>query len=110
MDTIDELAAHAARGLERLRALSGQLSSITANAASADGDVVVTVDGSGALVDLVLSPRIGGLTPARFERILIDTALAAAAQAFARRAELVDAFNAETAGSLAVAEASVDER
>ena len=93
VETMDELIAKVRGQLYRLQDLAEATNSIRAQESSPDGAVTVTVDGSGALVGLEFTAAIGKLSPADFDRALVSTAQAAAARAFAERAELVTAYN-----------------
>ncbi|MBF6356156.1 YbaB/EbfC family nucleoid-associated protein [Nocardia higoensis] len=97
-ETMDELEASVRRRLYRMRDLVDDMSGVRATATSEDGAITVEVDGNGALLNLSFGEGISSLSPADFEQCLVSTATAAAATAFARRAELVTAFNEEVAG------------
>ncbi|MFC3964562.1 YbaB/EbfC family nucleoid-associated protein [Nocardia jiangsuensis] len=92
---MDELEAGVRKRLFRLKDLADDMSGVRARQTSEDGAVTVEVDGTGALLDLVLTPAISSLSPKDFEQLVVGTANAAARAAFALRAELVTAFNAE---------------
>ncbi|WP_405179658.1 YbaB/EbfC family nucleoid-associated protein [Nocardia sp. NBC_01377] len=96
-ESMDELEASVRRRLFRMRDLVDDMSGVRGDATSADGAVTVEVDGNGALLNLAFGQSISTLTPEEFEERLVSTATAAAGVAFARRAELVAAFNAEVA-------------
>ncbi|UGT53480.1 YbaB/EbfC family nucleoid-associated protein [Nocardia asteroides] len=93
VETMDELIAKVRGQLYRLQDLSDATNDIRAQETSPDGAVTVTVDGAGALVGLELTGAIAKLAPAEFERVLTQTAQAAAHRAFGERAELVTAYN-----------------
>ncbi|WP_019926181.1 YbaB/EbfC family nucleoid-associated protein [Nocardia sp. BMG111209] len=95
MGAMDELVARAERRLEQMRELGEATARVRARETSPDGAVTVEVDGNGALLDLSLSAAISRLTPTEFDRVVVDTARRAAAAAFARRGELITAFNRE---------------
>lgn len=97
VDTMDELIARVQQQMYRLRDLNEATTGILMTETSEDGAVTATVDGNGALVDLSLTAAIAKLSPADFEKTLVDTARAAAYRAFAQRAELVTAYNEESA-------------
>ena len=94
---MDDLEARAQRSLERLRDLADEMRRVRGRETSSDGVITVVVDGNGALQDLELSSGVGKLTPAEFERVLVDTASRAAQRAFAERGDLVATFNEEAA-------------
>ncbi|PXX66585.1 YbaB/EbfC DNA-binding family protein [Nocardia tenerifensis] len=98
VDTMDELIARVQQQMYRLRDLNDATAAILATETSEDGAVTASVDGNGALVDLRLGGAIAKLSPADFEQTLVDTARAAAHRAFAERADLVTAYNQESAG------------
>ncbi|MFD6391373.1 YbaB/EbfC family nucleoid-associated protein [Nocardia sp. NPDC060259] len=93
VETMDELIARVQGQLYRLQDLSEATQHIGAQETSPDGAVTVTVDGTGAMVGLEFSPAVGKLTPESFERVLVDTARAAAYRAYGERAGLITAFN-----------------
>ncbi|MEV0433785.1 MULTISPECIES: YbaB/EbfC family nucleoid-associated protein [Nocardia] len=93
VETMDELIAKVQGQLYRLQDLAEATNDIRAQETSPDGAVTVTVDGSGALVGLEFTGAIAKLSPADFERVLVQTARAAAHRAFGSRAELVTAYN-----------------
>ncbi|MFE7717965.1 YbaB/EbfC family nucleoid-associated protein [Nocardia rhizosphaerihabitans] len=93
VETMDELIARVQGQLYRLQDLSEATQGIRAQETSPDGAVTVTVDGNGALVGLEFSAAISKLTPESFERVLVETAHAAAYRAYADRAGLITAFN-----------------
>jgi hypothetical protein len=84
----------------RLRDLNDAFTGILVTETSQDGAVTASVDGNGALVGLSLTSAVAKLSPADFEKALVDTAQAAAYRAFAERAELVTAYNEESTGSV----------
>ena len=97
-ESMDELEASVRKRMYRMRDLGDDMASIRGRETSEDGSVTVEVDGNGGLLDLELSDSISRMTPEQFERILVTTAYAAARNAFAERADLVNAFNDEVAG------------
>ncbi|MBF6171403.1 YbaB/EbfC family DNA-binding protein [Nocardia blacklockiae] len=98
VDTMDELIARVQKQLYRLRDLDDAMKGVRASATSADGAITVAVDGNGAPVEMSFTGGISKLSPEEFERELVGTARAAAVQAFSERADLVTAFNEESAG------------
>lgn len=94
-ESMDELEASVRRRLYRLRDLGDQMAGVRARETAPDESLTVEVDGNGALVDLRLSESISRMTPEQFENALVTTSYAAARQAFAERADLVDTFNDE---------------
>ncbi|MEU7766894.1 YbaB/EbfC family nucleoid-associated protein [Nocardia sp. NPDC049190] len=84
-----QLRSHA----ERLSRLADSLTAIRATRVSAEGEVTAVVDGNGTLRELRLSGAISAMTPAEFERIVVDTALSAARAAFAQQAAMIEEFN-----------------
>ncbi|QBS42964.1 YbaB/EbfC family nucleoid-associated protein [Nocardia sp. CS682] len=97
VETMDELLARVQKQMYRLRDLNDATAGILATETSPDGAVTASVDGNGALVGLSLGGAIAKLSPADFQKTLVDTAQAAAYRAFAERAELVTAYNEESA-------------
>ncbi|KQY33241.1 MULTISPECIES: YbaB/EbfC family nucleoid-associated protein [Nocardia] len=93
VETMDELIARVQGQLYRLQDLTETTQGIRAEETSPDGAVTVTVDGNGALVGLEFSTAISKLSPADFERVLVETAHAAAYRAYAERAGAITAFN-----------------
>ncbi|MFC9661369.1 YbaB/EbfC family nucleoid-associated protein [Nocardia sp. NPDC127606] len=93
VETMDELIARVQGQLYRLQDLTETTQGIRAEESSPDGAVTVTVDGNGALVGLEFSTAISKLSPADFERVLVETAHAAAYRAYAERAGAITAFN-----------------
>lgn len=77
---------------EQLNLLADRLQGIRAEESSPDGTVTVLVDGTGAPVDIRLSPAIARLSPREFGRILVTTAERAAWRAFAECGDLITAF------------------
>lgn len=97
-ETMDELEAGVRRQLYRLHDLGDNMAAIRARETAPDGSVTVEVDGNGALVDLEFSAAISGMTPEQFETVVVSTAHAAAANAFAERTDLINRFNDEITG------------
>ncbi|MEV5649108.1 YbaB/EbfC family nucleoid-associated protein [Nocardia sp. NPDC052254] len=97
VSVMDELVARSERQLERMRDLGDRMAGVRVRESSPDGVVTVEVDGNGALLDLVFSPLVNRLSPKEFEQLVVSTAQSAAARAFARRGELITAFNEESA-------------
>lgn len=97
VDTMDELIARVQQQMYRLRDLNEATTGILMTETSEDGSVTASVDGNGALVGLSLTGAVAKLSPTDFEKTLVDTARAAAYRAFAERAELVTAYNEESA-------------
>ncbi|MER7453408.1 YbaB/EbfC family nucleoid-associated protein [Nocardia beijingensis] len=94
---MDDLEANVRRRLYRFRDLADDMTSVRATETAVDGSVTVEVDGNGSLLKLSFAHSISRLSPAEFEQRLVDAAAAAARRAFARRAELINAFNEEVA-------------
>lgn len=95
---MDDLMAAARGRVDRLRELGERMSAVRVRECSPDAAVTVTVDGNGALVDLVLTPAVSRWTPEEFDEAVVGTARRAAALAFARRGELVTEFNEANGG------------
>ena len=95
---MDELEAQVRRQLYRFQDFAEQMAAVRGRETSEDGAVTAEVDGNGALKDLQFSSAVSRMTPAEFERAVVDTAAAAARRAFERRADLVHRFNEEMAG------------
>ncbi|MEV0252253.1 YbaB/EbfC family nucleoid-associated protein [Nocardia sp. NPDC050712] len=96
-ETMDELEASVQRKLYRIRDLVDDMGAVKVRETSPDGSITAEVDGNGALLNLEFSQEISRLSPEDFEATLTATARAAAAAAFARRADIVTAFNEEVA-------------
>ncbi|WP_245720022.1 YbaB/EbfC family nucleoid-associated protein [Nocardia uniformis] len=94
---MDELQARVQQKLYRMQDLRDGLAAVRGRETSEDGVVTVEVDGNGALKDLAFSSGISRLTPDELERIVVQTAAAAARVAFEQRAELVNEYTAELA-------------
>ncbi|WP_410873856.1 YbaB/EbfC family nucleoid-associated protein [Nocardia sp. A7] len=90
---MDELVATAQRRVDRMHALGEQLAAIRVRESSPDGVVTVTVDGNGALLDLVLTSAVQRWTPEQFDTAVVDTVRRATAVAYARFGDLVTEFN-----------------
>ncbi len=97
VDSMDELVDRVQRQVYRMRDLHDQLTRIREREASEDDAMTVEVDGNGAMTALEFSAAVTRMTPDGFESALVATAAAAAASAFARRAQLIEEFNAEVA-------------
>ncbi|WP_231386980.1 YbaB/EbfC family nucleoid-associated protein [Nocardia sp. BMG111209] len=94
---MDDLEARVRRQLYRMQGFSEDVARVRAREVSEDGAIAVEVDGNGALRNLEFSGDISRMSPEEFERILVDTANAAAQQAFARLSELITEFNGAAA-------------
>ncbi|MET9285083.1 YbaB/EbfC family nucleoid-associated protein [Nocardia beijingensis] len=79
--------------LDRMRGLAAALEAIRVERTDPRGDVTVGVDGMGRLVKVILAHSVSQLSPREFERAVVDTAAAAARQALATRARLIEEFN-----------------
>ncbi|MET7768679.1 YbaB/EbfC family nucleoid-associated protein [Nocardia sp. NPDC005366] len=93
VETMDELVARVRNQLYRLQDLQEATAGIRIEETSSDGAVTVVVDGAGALVGLDFTGAIGKLAPEEFEGVLVRTAHAALARAYAERASLITTFN-----------------
>lgn len=96
VETMDELIARVQQQVYRLTDLQEAMAGIRVRETSPDGSVTVEVDGNTAPVGLVFTHAISKLTPAEFEKTLVETARAAAARAMAEKAELIETFNSES--------------
>lgn len=92
-DAMEQLEARVRAQLDLMRELGENMAKIRVRETAPDGTVSVTVDGNGGLLDLELTTGISSLSPAQFERNVLDTVGSAARLAFAQRADLVNAFN-----------------
>lgn len=92
-DDFSVLEDSARARLDLMRQLSDDLAAIKIQCTGADGAVTVVVDGSARLLDILLSDDISHLSPADFERAVLDTAATAAQEALARRGALLGEFN-----------------
>ncbi|QIS17804.1 YbaB/EbfC family nucleoid-associated protein [Nocardia terpenica] len=99
VESMDELEARVRGQLYRIRDLGDQMAAIRVREVSADGAVTAEVDGNGALTGLEFTAAVARLSPADFERRLVDTAAAAAAAAFEQRARLITEFTEELSGN-----------
>jgi DNA-binding protein YbaB len=98
IESMDDLEAQVRRQLYRMQGFSEDVARVRAREVSEDGSIAVEVDGNGALRNLEFSGDISRMSPEEFERILVDTANAAARQAFAHLSDLITEFNGEQAG------------
>ncbi|MEV6323780.1 YbaB/EbfC family nucleoid-associated protein [Nocardia sp. NPDC051787] len=98
VESMEELEAQVRRRMYQMQDLADRLVAVRVRESSPDGTVAVEVDGNGALLALELSSAISGMSPAEFERVVVDTSGSAARKAFEQRAELITAFNEETTG------------
>ncbi|MCX4093035.1 YbaB/EbfC family nucleoid-associated protein [Nocardia sp. alder85J] len=92
---MDDLEAMVRRQLYRMQGFTEDVARVRAREVSEDGAIAVEVDGNGALRNLEFSGDISRMSPAEFERVLVDTANAAAQQAFVRLSELITELNDE---------------
>ncbi|GAA0406833.1 hypothetical protein GCM10009541_57450 [Micromonospora gifhornensis] len=81
---LDEWEASIADRVQRARALSARVSTLTGTAHNADRSVEVTVDSAGQLVDLRLDERIRQQSAARTARQVLATTRAAQADLLRR--------------------------
>ncbi|MFW0783826.1 YbaB/EbfC family nucleoid-associated protein [Gordonia sp. CPCC 206044] len=107
---MDELEARARRQLDSLTEVNERLGRIVASETSPNGEVRAEVDGMGALVDLKLSDRVGGLSGKQLEQLIVATANVACQKAFAQRAKVMEEFSEEFAGLVAAPGAHDDSR
>jgi DNA-binding protein YbaB len=96
---IDQLAADT-------KTMSDRLQELRVTASDANGMVEVTIDASGALVDLWLGPRIQRFAPEVVSRTVMETIRAAKSTLAARSQEII----AETVGTESVAARAIAER
>lgn len=96
VDTMDELIARVQKQLYRLSDLNDAMNAIRISETSPDGAVTAEVDGNAALTGLSFSAAISKLSPAEFEKVVVDTARAAAHRAVAERGALITEFNEES--------------
>ncbi|MFI9535537.1 YbaB/EbfC family DNA-binding protein [Nocardia fusca] len=94
VETMDELLARVQQQVFRLTDLRDAMTGILITETSSDGTVTVEVDGNAALTGLSFTGAISKLTPAQFEKTLVDTARAAAHRAVTELGELINDFNA----------------
>lgn len=97
VSSMEELEERVRRRVYRMQDLSEQLAAIRVRESAAGGAVTVELDGTGALVNLVLTEQISSLSSKEFEDAVVDAADAAAQRAMARHAELIREFNNEMA-------------
>lgn len=96
VETMDELIARVQEQVYRITDLHEAMVGISVTETSSDGAVTVEVDGNAALTGLRLTAAVNKLSPAEFEKVLVETARAAAYRAISQRADLVTAFNSES--------------
>lgn len=96
VETMDELIARVQQQVYRLTDLQEAMAGIAVRETSPDGAVTVEVDGNAALTGLSCTAAIAKMTPAEFERTLVETAHAAASRAISEKAELITTFNSES--------------
>ncbi|TCK27798.1 YbaB/EbfC family nucleoid-associated protein [Pseudonocardia endophytica] len=76
--------------LDRVERVRAELAAVRETAGSADGAVVATVDGAGALTGLRFGPRATALPPERLAEQVLAVVADAASAATNRAARLVD--------------------
>ncbi|MEU1523131.1 YbaB/EbfC family nucleoid-associated protein [Nocardia rhamnosiphila] len=96
VETMDELIARVQQQVYRLTDLRDAMTSILITETSPDGTITVEVDGNAALTGLSFTGAISKLSPAEFEKTLVDTARAAAHRAVTELGELINDFNSES--------------
>ncbi|WP_062999042.1 YbaB/EbfC family nucleoid-associated protein [Nocardia jinanensis] len=96
VETMDELIARVQRQVYRLTDLHEALNGILITETSSDGTITVEVDGNAALTGLSFTGGISEFTPEKFEKLLVETARAAAHRALTERGGLIDDFNSES--------------
>ncbi|MFI5721151.1 YbaB/EbfC family nucleoid-associated protein [Nocardia sp. NPDC051750] len=97
VETMDELIARVQQQVYRMTDLHEAMTGIVVSETSPDGAVTVEVDGNAAPIGLSFSGAISKLSPAEFEKTVVETARAAAARAISEKAELITTFNSESA-------------
>ncbi|MCF8587044.1 YbaB/EbfC family nucleoid-associated protein [Gordonia liuliyuniae] len=97
MSVMDEVQRTAERQLDMLEDVQRKLNALTVQETGDDGRVIVQVDVSGAMTGLQLVPGAGNGRPAALADAIVRTAVRAATQAFAERAEIMSEFVAEFA-------------
>lgn len=85
----DDVVASADSALGRMRDLHDALTALRVDRHSEARDVHVTVDGSGALLELTLEPAALSRPAAELGRVIVEMAEAAARDAFVRHGEIV---------------------
>lgn len=91
----DDVVSSADSALGRMRDLHDALVALRVDGHSESRDIHVTVDGSGALLDLTLAPAALSRPAAELGRVIVETAEAAARDAFVRHGELVREHGAD---------------
>lgn len=89
-DPLDDLIDRADRALSAMHDASEMLSALRIVRRSADGLATVTVDGSGAMVDLYLQPDLSRESATQLENSIVVTAAEAAGEALRRRAAVLE--------------------
>ncbi|MFC8181841.1 YbaB/EbfC family nucleoid-associated protein [Rhodococcus sp. NPDC057297] len=89
-DRIDMFVARAERALDTLHGASEALASLQVTRRTEDGNVSVTVDGSGAMTELELASDLRGESARDLEKAIVELSADAAREALERRAAIVD--------------------
>lgn len=91
----DEVRHAASAALHRMRDLQDALTAVRGEARSAAGDVAVVTEGSGAIVDLRLEPAALSRPADELGRVIVETADAAAREAYLRHAEVLREYSSD---------------
>lgn len=95
----DTVAAAASAALDRIRGLQEAMAAVRGSADSERGDVHVTAEGSGAMVELRLDPAALSRPADELGRVIVETAEAAARAAYERHLEVVADYSSPPSGS-----------
>lgn len=95
----DTVAAAASAALDRIRGLQEAMAAVRGSADSERGDVHVTAEGSGAMVELRLDPAALSRPADELGRVIVETAEAAARAAYERHLEVVADYSSDRSGS-----------
>ncbi|MEC3919264.1 YbaB/EbfC family DNA-binding protein [Nocardia sp. CDC160] len=94
---MDELVTRVTRQLHRMRDLQDHMERIRVREMAPGGVISLEVDGYGGLISLELGVGITRLSPEEFSTLFLETAARAAGRAYAKCAELIVAFNQDSA-------------
>lgn len=89
-EQLDALVGRADRALAAMHDASETLSALRVARRSADGLVTVTVDQTGAMIDLELEPDLSHAAAKQLEITIVATAAEAASEALERRAIVLE--------------------
>ncbi len=91
----DAVTMAASAALDRIREMQEAMAAVRGHADSEQGDVHVTAEGSGAMVDLRLDPSALSRSPGELGRVIVETAEAAAREAYERHLEVLAEYSSD---------------